>query len=382
MEFSDHRPTYAIVDLEAIRHNVSQMIAALQPGQQLYASVKANAYGHGSVPIAQAVLQAGVDGLLVATVDEAIELREAGIIDIPILVLGLTDPRGIAEILFYDLTITISTMDWFERAEAQLRQTNRLGLLNEQSLQYHLAIDTGMGRIGLRTQEEVRDFFEQAQSYSWANCEGAYTHMATASGGAESYVYHQFERWQELTQALPNSVKVRHYANSASAMWFQDLPTSDIVRYGIGIFGIDPKDEPFSESSWNVIPALELVSELSYTKKVEAGSCISYGAAYIADEDQWIGTIPIGYGDGWLRSYQKVTLQIQGHDCPVVGVINMDQLMVRLPEYYPPGTPVTLISRHNEAVNSVSNIAKKVGTIGYEIITNIGSRVPRIYINE
>ena len=157
---------------------------------------------------------------------------------------------------------------------------------------------------------------------------------------------------------------------------------SDIIRFGIGMYGIDPKDQLDSGTQYTLQPALELVSELVYVKQVPAGQSISYGATYTTESDEWIGTIPIGYADGWLRHYREVTLSVKGQPCPVLGVINMDQLMIRLPENYPVGTSVILISPETQSNNSASNIAKQVGTIGYEIVTSIGERVPRVYLNE
>lgn len=342
--------------------------------QQLYIAVKANAYGHGMVQMAQAVIRNGAQGLLVATVDEGIVLRQAGI-EVPILVLGLTDPRGIAEVIHYELTITVSSINFFQRAYEQLEQTAQLSVL-EKGVSFHLALDTGMGRIGLRTTQEVQQFVEQIAHYSWAKWQGVFTHFATAGGGPEDYVDFQWDNWQQLVQHIPSYVTQRHYANSAMGLWYGRSPQSDIVRLGIGAYGLDPKDRidaPYD----GLQPILQLFSEIVHVKKVPAGSKISYGATYEAQQDEWIATVPIGYADGWHRRYRDIPLYVDGHACQVVGVINMDQLMIRLPKAYPVGTTVTLIGQGG---NHVSQMAQQLDTIGYEILTSLSSRIPRIYI--
>ena len=390
MQFTDHRPTMAIVDLAAIRHNVQHVLETLSADQKLYATVKANAYGHGSVPVSKAALEAGATGLLVATVDEAIELREANITSVPIIVLGLTDPRGIAEILHYQITVTVAHPSWFDQAYRQLEQTDQLDLLKRHRLICHLPLDTGMGRIGLRTHEEIEMFHQAVSQSDWVDWQGVFTHFSTAGGGPADYIEHQLNQWNSLLESVPSSVKERHFANTAMGIWHNDsawlaahqTQKSDIIRFGIGMYGIDPKDQLDSGTQYTLQPALELVSELVYVKQVPAGQSISYGATYTTESDEWIGTIPIGYADGWLRHYREVTLSVKGQPCPVLGVINMDQLMIRLPENYPVGTSVILISPETQSNNSASNIAKQVGTIGYEIVTSIGERVPRVYLNE
>lgn len=377
---NDHRPTQAIVNLDAIKNNIRWIRSQMQEQQVLGATVKANAYGHGAVPVAKAALEAGADYLLVATVDEGIELRENGIKQAPILILGLTQAQGIAEILHYNLTITVSSATFFQEALDQLLKTQQENLLESKSLSFHLALDTGMGRIGLRSQEEIHAFSQAVKAYDWANWEGVFTHFATAGGGPADYIDQQYEAWLDFLQAVPEEVTFRHFANSGMAIWQKDRP-SDMVRWGISMYGIDPRDQVNEASTQALEPALDLVSEIVYVKKVSKGTKISYGATYEAQEDEWIATIPIGYADGWLRHYRALPIIVDGHACPVVGVINMDQLMIRLPDYYPVGTTVTLIGRDGQVINHVAQMAQEIDTISYEILTTIGQRVPRIYLN-
>lgn len=381
IEASEHRPTVAIIDLNAIQHNVSEMLSVMKPEQALYAVVKANAYGHGAAPVAKAALQAGATGLCVATVDEGIELRKAGILEVPILVLGLTDPRGIAEILLYNLTVTVATSYFFKLAQAQLEATNEVTLLTKQPLLFHLALDTGMGRIGLTTKEEVSQFAQDMAAYTWATWDGVFTHFSTAGGGDEAYIEYQWARWIELTSVVPEEVTCRHYANTAMGMWFQHEPASSIERLGISMYGFDPKDLTHSQPL-SLQPAMSLISEIAYVKQVPKGTRISYGASYIAQEDEWIATIPIGYADGWFRRYHSVDVLVGGQRCPVCAPINMDQMMIRLPQYYPVGTTVTLIGQDGALNNRVVEMAQKLDTISYEIVCGIGERVPRVYLKD
>ena len=378
---SEHRPTVAIINLDAIQHNVREMKQQLTAEQALYAVVKANAYGHGAVPVAKAALAAGATGLAVATVDEGIELRQAGLIVEPIIILGLVDPRAIAELLYYRLTVVVSTSDWFERAYEQLSANNQLSLLATTRLAVHLALDTGMGRIGLRTVDEVQAFASAVSNYDWVNWEGVMTHFATAGGGDERYVEYQWQQWQTLLTAVPEEVTVRHYANSAMGVWFPHQPGSSIERFGISMYGMHPKDER-TPLGLDLQPALQLVSEIVYVKQLPAGSKVSYGATYETQGDEWIATIPIGYADGWFRHYREIPILVEGQACPVVGTINMDQLMIKLPKYYPVGTTVTLIGPDHQLDNHASDLAKQIGTISYEIFCGLSDRIPRVYLQE
>lgn len=381
-EPSEHRPTEAIVDLNAIQHNVRVMLDEIDDDQKLYAVVKANGYGHGATQVADAALAAGAKGLAVATVDEAIELRQHGHRFVPILVMGLTDPRGIAEIIYYNLTVTVSGLDFFEKAYQQLAETDHLTILEDAKLRFHLKLDTGMGRIGLTSLEGVTAFAAAVSEIAWLDWEGVYTHFATAGDKDEAYIDFQWQEWLKLLAAVPETVKVRHYANSAMGLWYPREPKSDIVRYGIAMYGLDPKDQVPSETKVSLKPALSIVSEIVHVKQVPAGTHISYGATYKADSEQWIATVPIGYADGWLRRFKDIPVLVDGQKCPVVGIINMDQLMIQLPKAYPVGTTVTLLGQDGALENHVSTLAEMTDTISYEILCGIGGRVPRIYLTD
>lgn len=403
---SEHRASQAIVDLGAIQANVKQYLQFVSDQQKLFAVVKANAYGHGAVPVAKAAIEAGVQGLCVATVDEAIELRQNGVIHPPILVLGLTNPFGIAEILHYNITVTVCDLDFFRQSYQQLVKMGQEGLIEHYKLKFHLKLDTGMGRIGLQTREQVKDFVAGLAEFPWLDWEGVFTHFSTVGGGPREYVDYQWEHWQELLQEVPDFVKERHFANTAMIHQRELSQYSTICRLGIGLYGLDPRDRlaisdiqagrfdhllsanvltvsdqaPGEDPKDHLQPAMQLVSEIVYVKEVSAGQKISYGATYEASEKEWIATIPIGYADGWYRGFKDIPVLVDGHACPVVGVINMDQLMIRLPKYYPEGTEVTLVGHDGGLYNHLSAMARKLNTIGYEIPCGISQRIPRVYI--
>lgn len=377
--YSEHRPTAAIISNQAIRYNIQVIQDMLHDNQQLFAVVKADAYGHGAVEVSRIAQEEGVDGLAVATVDEAIELRQAGI-ELPILVVGLSDPRGIAEVLHYDITITVADLSYFEIAYHQLLSAHQEHLLTEHALTVHLGLDTGMGRIGLNSKEAIMDFIQGIQAYDWVDWQGVFTHFATASGDNEAYMNHQWQLWQEWLALIPESVTTRHFANSAMTFRPEMAQHSDLIRAGIALYGLD-SDDVFP-APHDLQPALSLVSEIIYVKQIQAGMSVSYGASYTAQETEWVATIPIGYADGWLRHYQRLPILVNGHACPVIGVINMDQLMIKLPDYYPVGTTVTLIGQDGKLNNAVSHMAPSVGTIGYEMLTSLADRIPRVYLEE
>lgn len=386
---SIHRPTKATVNLKAIEHNINWLKSQIDDKQKIYATVKADGYGHGAVEVSRAAIRAGAKGLAVATVDEAIEIRQAGLVQVPILVLGLTNPRGIVDILQYNLTITVGDAEFFRLAYEELKATNQLELLSLYNLDVHLAVDTGMSRIGVTTKEAINSFTKEIRDFPWVNWIGAFTHFSTAGGGPEEYVEFQWQAWLELNEFLPVGVTERHFANSAMGMWHNErAPKSTIIRFGIAMYGIDPKDALSTDSDLKLVeetsiaalqPALELTTEIIHVKQVPAGTSISYGATYQSAQEEWIATLPIGYADGWHRHYSVVPVLIDGEYAEVTGTINMDQMMVRLPKAYPVGTEVTLIGKNSGLENHPSMIAKKVGTIGYEILTSIGPRVPRVY---
>lgn len=365
---SIHRPAYVEVDLTKLKENLHNELNAVPAGTQVFAVVKANAYGHGLVKVAQTEIEYGASGLCVATLDEALEVRNSGV-EVPILVLGIIPVEYAKIAARADISLTVGSLDWLKIA-VQLRTTN---------LKVHLAIDSGMGRIGFQNKSDLVAACDYLNEHKDSFIpEGLFTHFATADDPNESYFEKQVSRFKEMSTGLPTKFTYVHCANSATALWHKDLAIN-MVRYGIALYGLNPSQTDITDLPFELKPALSLYSELVFVKRVKAGESIGYGATYTADKDEWIGTIPIGYSDGWLRRMQGSDVLINGQRCQNVGRICMDQFMVRLPEEMPVGTKVTIIGKDGDEEITATDAAQYSGTINYEILCSLSERLPRVY---
>lgn len=368
-----HRPAQVVVDLDAIRQNIENEIKHLQDGQEMWAVVKANAYGHGAIPVANTALRAGAKGFCVATLDEALELRKNGILK-PILVLGVVSPKWASLASENDISLAAPSLEW-------LKETEKYLSLEDETLKIHLAIDSGMGRIGFIEDEEFIEANEFLKNNKHFNVEGMFTHFSKADAADTSYFEYQVSRFNHLKDLLTIKPKYIHVDNTAASVFGRPVK-SDIVRFGIGIYGLNPSSNPDSpdlDSEVALKPALSFTSELSFVKQIHKGHGVSYGVTYQADEDQWIGTVPVGYADGWQRSMQGLKIKVGDEYCPIVGRVCMDQFMVVLPKKMPVGTKVELISADPKAPNNIKAVADKANTIHYEIACLLDDRLPRVY---
>lgn len=366
-----HRPTRALIHRKAIEENIRQEIERLPEEVELFAVVKAQGYGHGAVATAQTALAAGATGFCVATLDEAIELREVGIVE-PILILSVVFPSYLSLVLDYDLSITVATKEWLIEAQEML---NEIG--SDIPLKLHIKADTGMGRIGFLTPEEVRAaalFIQDSPNMLW---EGLFTHFSTADEADTSYWELQNQRFKNILAVLEETPRYVHASNSATALWHKEFP-GNMIRYGVAMFGLNPSGHALPET-YPLRPALELVSELIQVKELAPGEGIGYGETYVTPEKEWVGTVPIGYADGWLRKMQGFSILVDGNFCEIIGRVCMDQLMIRLPREYKVGTPVTLIGKNGGAEVTMQDVADHLETIHYEVACMISERVPRIY---
>lgn len=368
-----HRPAAVYVDLSAIKQNIEQELNHLEPGQKLFAVIKANAYGHGAVKVAQLAAKNGVSGFCVAILDEALELRRAGITQ-PILVLGVTPEEYTTLAAKNDISLTVPDFEWLNTADQELNNT---GL----QLKIHLAVDSGMGRIGFSEDEE----FLQANDFLLDNphfeVEGLFTHFASADSSDDTYFKTQVERFEHLKSLLKVKPKWIHVDNTAASIYGKKVH-SDLVRFGIGLYGLNPSSNPSTPdlpAQIRLKPALSLESELVQVHTIHKGQGVGYGSTYIADCDQIIGTIPLGYADGFIRKFQGFKIQVGDEYCPIVGRICMDQLMVRLPYEMPTKTKVILISNDPTAPNNIKAAADYVDSIHYEVACLLDDRLPRIY---
>lgn len=368
------RKTYLQVDLGALKDNITAQREALPAGSKILAVVKANAYGNGLVPVAQAALAAGATGTCVAILDEGLELRDQGITSL-ILVLGITPVEYAHFAAENDISLTVGDLDW-------LNQYHHLAQVNHwtKPLKVHLGIDTGMGRIGFTKVEELHQAVEILQSPEF-EFEGIFTHFATADSSDDTYFTKQVHRWNTMIDSLAVKPPYVHMANSATGLWHRDQITANTVRMGISMYGLNPSGRELP-LVLPIQPVSSLITSISFVKKLKAGESVSYGATYTASADEWLATLPIGYADGYERRMTGFHVLVDGQVCPIAGRVCMDQMMIRLPKRYPVGTPVVLMGRSGQQEITATDLADYAGTINYEILTNISQRVRRIYVDK
>lgn len=375
MVVSTHRPTKIIVDLKAIEQNVADAIKCLSEGDELFAVVKANGYGHGAVMAARAAKKGGATGFCVATLDEALELREHGI-EGPILLLGLIDLKWLPLLLAHEISISVATMAELQAAAKLMEQKELSG-----ELRVHLAIDTGMGRIGFRYEESAQKELHEAvfflKTHPQMLWEGLFTHYATADEINEDYWQLQTARLEQVLVKLPGKPRYIHVSNSANLLWHDNV--GNMVRYGIAMYGLNPSGDVIP-SPLSLRPALSLQSELVQVKLLRKGEGIGYGKTYETSKEEWIGTVPIGYADGYIRKMQGFYVLVAGQRCEIVGRVCMDQLMIRLPREFPVGTTVTLIGENSGEEITLQEVAAHIGTISYEVLCLLSERIPREYL--
>jgi alanine racemase len=362
------RPTVAEVDLGAIRHNVR---ALKPPEAELMAVVKANAYGHGDVPVATAALEAGARWLGVALVEEGIRLREAGI-EAPVLVLTEFPPGSAKDALAAELTPTLYTDGGLEALAGAAGALGR-------SVGVHLKVDTGMHRVGLPPPRAAS--FAGAIRDRGLDLEGLWTHFAMSDVPDDPTTRRQLERFLEVVSELADAgfrPRYRHAANSGAAI---SLPEShlDLVRVGIAMYGLAPG--PGLGGAVDLRPAMSLRSRVTMVKRVGAGEGISYGLRYAPVREATIATVPVGYADGYLRSLSATgRVLIGGRRYPIAGTITMDQLMVDCgDDRVGAGAEVVLFGEQEGARISADEVGSWAGTIGYEIVCAVSERVPREY---
>jgi alanine racemase len=366
------RPTVAEVDLGAIRSNCTGIRRRVGPRVRILAAVKANAYGHGAVPVAKALLNAGADGFGVAFPEEAIELRNAGITS-QILVFTLPAPGRVKPYLDHGLESTVATVD-------DLRLLTDAAVAAGRTASIHIKVDTGMNRIGVQRAKLV-SFLRALAKMPRLEVKGVCTHFAHSEIRDKRFTHLQLERFDEAVAMLrrhgvePPDV---HCANSAAIL---DLPDSffTMVRPGIMLYGYYPSDE--TTESVRLKPALTLRSTVSMVKEIERGESVSYGRRYIARRRTRIATVPLGYADGYSRQLTgKASVLIRGAAHPVAGTICMDQFMVDVGQSpVRSGDDVVLIGAQRGREISAWDIARKLNTIPYEVCCAISARVPRTY---
>ena len=364
--------TWAEVDLDAIAHNFRAARNHLPKDMKLLVTVKANAYGHGALRVAQ-LLQNRVDYFALATMDEAVQLRQAGI-RTPLLILGPVQPADYDRAAKYDVALTVSSLQ-------EAGAISACGVSCGKKITVHMALDTGMSRIGFPCTEEAARQIRQAAALPGIYAEGIFSHFALSDSPDKSYTNLQAENFRRMLSTIGVDFPIRHLYNSAAIV---DMPPEfDMAREGIILYGLLPSDTVDLSRIGGTKPAMALRSHVSFVKTLPAGTPISYGCTYCADRESVIATVMAGYADGVPRLLSnRGEVIIRGMKAPIVGRVCMDQLMVDVTHIpgVQPGDTVTIFGTDGEAAITADEAAEKARTIGYELVCGIAPRVPRVYL--
>lgn len=364
--------TWAEVDLDAVEHNFMAARNHLPKEMKLAATIKANGYGHGAVRLAK-LLEGKADYFALAAMDEAVQLRQAGI-QTPLMVLGPVQPADYARAAKYEVTLTVSSLEEAKLVSACAENCGK-------TITVHFALDTGMSRIGFACTEEAARQIEEAAKLPRLLPEGIFSHFALADSKNKSYVNLQRANFLDMLEKIRVKFPIRHLYNSAAITELE--PEFDMAREGIILYGLLPSDEVDLSRIGGVKPAMALRSHVSFVKPLPAGIPISYGCTYRPETDSVIATVMAGYADGVPRLLSNCgEVIIRGLKAPIVGRVCMDQFMVDVTHIpgVKPGDTVTIFGTDGDATITADEVAARAQTIGYELVCGIAPRVPRVYL--
>ncbi|WP_161878316.1 alanine racemase [Alkalibacterium sp. MB6] len=375
MNYGSYRYTRAEIDLNKLSYNVNKLKEKLSSHTKFMAVIKADAYGHGAVEIGKHLEQLNVDYLAVAVLDEAMELREAGITS-PILLLSPIEPDTIPVAIEHDIAVTVYSKDI---ASAVYHHAERM----QKNVIVHLKIDSGMGRIGVRNKEDALMLCQTLKS-DFIHIEGIYTHFAEAENLEDpTYTKKQYERFIAIVEDLKHrglDFDITHCCNTAAALAYPEYHL-DMIRTGISLFGYHP-DETMTKTI-DLKPIMTIVTHAAFIKDVEAGESIGYGRSFITSKPSKIATILLGYADGIPRELSnRWYLNRKNEKAPIIGRICMDQLMVDVTdiEGFSKDNELVYIGDPAEGYPSIYTMADMSDSFHYEILCGIGKRIPRVYI--
>lgn len=362
------------IDLDALKSNFEEIKKATTPGTGILAVVKADAYGHGALEIAKTLIDSGAAGLCLATIDEAVELRRHGI-DVPMMTLGFTDPSRFEDAVKHDVEQSVYS---FEIAKALSDEAVKQG----RTCRIHIKLDTGMGRIGFKTDGSETDEIVRACSLPGIEPYGVFSHFAVADTADDEYTRQQFRLFMNQIDELGKrgiTFSKRHICNSAGILRFPEMHL-DLVRAGIILYGLMPPGCPEPAVSIKLKPVMNWYAKVIHVKTVPAGTTVSYGRQFTAERTTEVTTVGIGYADGLSRRLSNgFELIVGGKRCPIIGNICMDMCMVDTTDLdVRPvvGDRVTVFGN----ARSADELADALGTINYEITCDVGKRVRRLYI--
>lgn len=369
----------AVISLDAVEQNFREMRKNIAEDTKMIAVVKADAYGHGAVPIAHLIENNDyIWGFAAATAEEAVHLRQAGITK-PILILGIVFDEYFPELVQYDIRPAVCEYD-------EAKKLSDEAVLQNKTVHIHIALDTGMTRIGYADIPESVEEIKKIAELPNLEIEGMFTHFARADEYDRSPAMVQLERYQDFSKRVEEAgvdIPLHHCSNSAGIIRVPEANLS-IVRAGITIYGIYPSSE-VERDIVKLAPVMELKSHITYVKDVPAGAAISYGGTYVADKKKRVATIPVGYADGYPRQLSnKGWVLIHGKKAPILGRVCMDQFMADVTEIdnVKKGDEVTLLGRDGDEFISIEEMGDLCGRFSYEFACDISPRVPRVYIKD
>lgn len=374
MNHGSYRDTWVEISLDAVQHNVKKFLDYIHSETKFCAVVKADGYGHGAIEVAKAALEAGASYLAVAFLDEAIELRQAGI-KAPILILGYTPRNAVKEAILNDIAITVFTRDVLDTIQCVAEESKK-------KARVHIKVDTGMSRIGVNNKEETLNLIQSITS-DYVEVEGIFTHFADADNTDLTYTNKQYKKFSEVINFLGKhgiNIPIKHCCNSAATIALPEWHM-DMVRVGISLYGLYPAEH--LEEKIDLTQVMSLKTKPIYIKEVAASQPISYGCTYAPSCTSLIATIPIGYADGFSRALSnKGHVTVKGKKVPIVGRVCMDQSMIDVTnvEDVNENDYVTIFGDPKKGYISLDEVAEQMNTIHYETTCLIGKRVPRIYI--
>ncbi len=364
---------YARINLDNIRYNVKKMKSLVRPDMKSLIVIKADAYGHGAVVLAKK-LDDLADYYGVATIDEAVELREAGIKK-PILIIGYTDCEDYERLLAYNITQAVYDVE-------ACRKLSELAISKNTKAKVHIKVDTGMSRIGFQVTEDDIKAAATLKDMPGLEIEGIFTHYAKADEIDKHYAYGQKEKFLRFIRGLEDrgiTFSIKHIDNSAGTMEMDDSEF-DMVRLGIVTYGLYPSEEV--DKAVIIKPAMSLIAHVAHVKTVPANVGVSYGWTYITNKETKIATVTVGYADGYPRAQSNIgRVIIHGQYAPIIGRVCMDQIMVDVTDIPDVAVrdEVILIGSDNGACISVEEVAAPAASFNYELVCNVARRVPRVY---